>query len=471
MMTQNVKTQAVNLFSDSKTTKSSAVKQKGTDNDFSSVMDSNLKSKSTTQKGSEAVKESSNAGNKDSKVTDKTKASKAVTKDGNATRANGSPATDSPDKNPAVTDESQVDDIQDVTQDLSKRVQDFLAILKNTVQSSLGITQEELEKAMETLGLTMVDLCSPENLKQLVLQLNGADITAVLTDENLANTVNQLINAVDDLKSGQNLPVSQEELAEIINRLQNGELNETQPEQSLQPAANTVPDVPEQDLTGADDAPETKQNDITVEIHKFQDTEADGNDSLTNESGKREANVETASPADMFIQNLAVKGNENTMNFTEQIANVRQMQEITNQIVEQIKIMIKPDQTSMELQLNPESLGKINLSVVAKDGIMTAHFTTQNELAKEAIESQMQVLKDNLNNQGLKVESIEVTVSNFTFDQSSQASGGEGKGQQSNTRNRNTDPVEAESYPDSNEKEAGDMELMNQSGNSIDYTA
>ena len=147
------------------------------------------------------------------------------------------------------------------------------------------------------------------------------------------------------------------------------------------------------------------------------------------------------------------------------------MQDITRQIVEQIKIMIKPEQTSMEIQLNPESLGRINLSVVAKDGIMTAHFTAQNELAKEAIESQMQVLKDNLNNQGLKVESIEVTVSNFSFDQSNQASAGSEKGQQNHSQNRNLNSGEADQFANTNENDPLDMLRPDQTGSSIDYTA
>ena len=43
----------------------------------------------------------------------------------------------------------------------------------------------------------------------------------------------------------------------------------------------------------------------------------------------------------------------------------------------------------MEIQLNPENLGKINLTVVAKDGMITAQLTAQNEAVKNAIENQI----------------------------------------------------------------------------------
>ncbi len=477
MTTQSVKTQIINLFGDSKTEKSSAVKQKGMDTDFSSVMNSNLKTKSTSEKESStvkedsAVKETSTVEEKDSKreqkVTDNIKDTGG--KGGKDMKTgNGDESVQSNDV--LKSDYQQDSKGKDVPPDLNNiyvNIQNLLAMLQNTVQSSLGITEEELESAMETLGFTATDLLNPDNLKQLVLQINGTeDISEVLTDENLADTMKQLVQRVEDLKSGQNIPLSQEEVTEIMNRLQETDLTNTQAA-----SLKTVPENADQDLSGVKSTSADGQSPIALEIHKVQDAETKGNDSFTSSSDSRKTDVKTSSPVEMFIQNLAVKGNEADLNFTEQIANVRQVQDIANQIIERIKIMIKPEQTSMELQLNPESLGKINLSVVAKDGIMTAHFTAQNELTKEAIESQMQVLKDNLNNQGLKVETIEVTVSNFSFDQSSMASGGNENGQQNRSANRNLNVPEADIYSDLGGNEIQDIDLPGQSGSSIDYTA
>ncbi len=72
-------------------------------------------------------------------------------------------------------------------------------------------------------------------------------------------------------------------------------------------------------------------------------------------------------------------------------------------------------------------MGKVNLSVVMKEGVATANFIVQNEMVKEALQSQMQVLRDNLEQQGLKVESIEVTVAEYGFEQSTNPNGYEAK--------------------------------------------
>lgn len=94
---------------------------------------------------------------------------------------------------------------------------------------------------------------------------------------------------------------------------------------------------------------------------------------------------------------------------------------IVNQVVEQIKVTMGKEMTNMQLQLNPESLGKVLVSVTSNHGVMTANFTVQSEEAKEALQSQMFALREALESRSLKVDAVEVEVSDFTFSQSSQA--------------------------------------------------
>jgi DNA invertase Pin-like site-specific DNA recombinase len=69
-----------------------------------------------------------------------------------------------------------------------------------------------------------------------------------------------------------------------------------------------------------------------------------------------------------------------------------------------------------------ESLGKVNLTIHSKEGVMTAHFVVENQISKEAIESQLSTLRETLNQQGIKVEGIEVTVSAYAFEQNTDTS-------------------------------------------------
>lgn len=91
------------------------------------------------------------------------------------------------------------------------------------------------------------------------------------------------------------------------------------------------------------------------------------------------------------------------------------MANIVEQVVTQVRIRVLPETTSMELQLNPASLGRVNLHVASANGVATATLVVENQMAKEALESQMITLKETFEEQGLKVEAVEVTVSEFSL--------------------------------------------------------
>ena len=90
--------------------------------------------------------------------------------------------------------------------------------------------------------------------------------------------------------------------------------------------------------------------------------------------------------------------------------------DIIKQIVEFSRVTLTRTATTMEMQLNPENLGKLYLQLSAKDGIVSAHITAQNEVVKEALESQIVQFKENMNDAGIKVDAVEVTVGSHEFE-------------------------------------------------------
>lgn len=148
---------------------------------------------------------------------------------------------------------------------------------------------------------------------------------------------------------------------------------------------------------------------------------------------------------------------------------------IVRQIVEQIKVEFKPDTVSMELQLTPENLGKVKLHVASKEGMITAQLFVQNEAVKNAVESQLMVLRDTMQQQGIKVEAVEVAVQTGGFAENLQ--------QNSQQRKKETEN-EAKSYQKKginllqgldeeamNEEELLRAHIMQGSGNSVDMNA
>ena len=185
---------------------------------------------------------------------------------------------------------------------------------------------------------------------------------------------------------------------------------------------------------------------------------------------KQESSHVTHSQAvNQFVNQLSDSISFDT--FGENVDSLQTMREIVTQVVDQIRITIRQEATSMELQLNPENLGKVNLAVTAKNGQMTATFTVTNETAKEALQSQMQVLKDTLQEQGLKVEAVEVNVSEFAFEQSKGNEQNQQNPQKKTQRQFDMKDLKESSFEDLTDEAQIVAVRMDANGSSVDYTA
>ena len=113
---------------------------------------------------------------------------------------------------------------------------------------------------------------------------------------------------------------------------------------------------------------------------------------------------------------------------------------------------------------------------MAKDGGLTAHFTTQNEAVRAVIETQLIQLKSQFEEQGIKVDAVEVTVANHAYGQQlsqenenakqDQAKSGKGR------RRINLDQLDGEEeLEDLEDSERIAVEMMRANGNTVDYTA
>ncbi|MDD4802256.1 MAG: flagellar hook-length control protein FliK, partial [Syntrophomonas sp.] len=85
-------------------------------------------------------------------------------------------------------------------------------------------------------------------------------------------------------------------------------------------------------------------------------------------------------------------------------------EEIAEQIVKKVEIMAKQASSEMKIQLKPEYLGKMMIQIIVDDGVITARFTTESQQVKQALESNMSILKQNLEANGMRVEKTEVNV-------------------------------------------------------------
>ena len=64
----------------------------------------------------------------------------------------------------------------------------------------------------------------------------------------------------------------------------------------------------------------------------------------------------------------------------------------------------------MSIQLSPEHLGNVRVSLEMKDGNLAARISVENDAVRQQVEAGLAVLRDSLENQGIKLQGLEVSV-------------------------------------------------------------
>lgn len=418
-------------------------------------------------------------------------------------------ASDNSDQKLAAADSSHPDKTEDAVQqdgskevakdptdvkaeDVQEEVEEKGKELVQDIAEVMDVTPEEVEAAMEVLGLTVVELFDTDNLKQLLLNLSGStDELSLVTNETLyVNLQNLSETAEDDLGMiAEEFGLSEEELGTLLEQAVSGQ-QETDM-QDLMPAQDT----PEVNLEGMKDyTVSVQRNGETVQM-KVTVNDTNGAESVTEEvtdtpkaeiqsvSKQREDNAsdmgnrgEGSSAGHTLLQTPLQQAEVSEAQTAEPVFQSAQTEEIADQIMEYMKVNVKADTQELEMQLHPASLGTVNVQIAAKDGVLTAHFTAQNETVRAVIETQLIQLKNQFEEQGIKVDAVEVTVANHAYgeqfsEQNENMAQEQGKAKKG-IRRINLDEIgEEEDFGEMEDSERIAVEMMQASGSTVDYTA
>lgn len=307
----------------------------------------------------------------------------------------------------SISDVNSKADNKDVTDTVKEVCED----IKDAIKEEFDVSDEDIKVAMELLGLTALDLLSTAKVAELIEQLTGTDALTLITNEDMMQSFNNIINVVDEANAdiAGMLGVKTEEVGIVLGQ------NDIAPVVNSEDTAKQA-DGKEADTKNADDninQTVDNQESLSEVLAKKITTESDGK-AKNNMSESNEANnkVTYADVADNMISNI-------TDTFadiiTEGISTVKEAY-IVNQVIDSVKLMASRELTSMEVMLNPEHLGSVHITVTARNGIVSAQIAAQNEQVKTALENQMVTLREQFESQGLKVDAVEITVMAHSFE-------------------------------------------------------
>ena len=121
------------------------------------------------------------------------------------------------------------------------------------------------------------------------------------------------------------------------------------------------------------------------------------------------ANISTATPAPESKFDSAVHASHQT---PEAPSDAKEMQsDVIRQIVQRMTLRSDGRQSQMQIRLKPEFLGNLRMDVITENRLVLVRMTAESHAVKEMIEQNIGLLKNELQQHGLQIQKIDVTVS------------------------------------------------------------
>lgn len=398
-------------------------------------------------------------------------------------------------------------EVKKITDDISSQIVE-------KVTDDLDISEDELNNAMQLLGLTAMDLLNPANLVALYCEVTGnasdpqalvlnADFTALFNDvSQVASENDAQLDLLSQLTASDDGEILD---ADIVSSADTTDTNESTgsvntPEKTVDSSyddtaasgqnindtadeAVKVYDGSTQDSSYQNSDEGTSSGETGNGITSDENTEKTQSksqvDSSFDDSGERVLHHEDGAHSDNSVLHASVSEQLNTDTSFEMSQSQSRLRvdttDIIRQIVDSMSISNTTEESAINLQLTPESLGRMYINVSQKNSEISARIAVSNEAVKEALQTQMVNLKEALNNSGIRVNEVEITVASHEFERNLEQGAANDSRQQESTN----------SYNGSNSSDSGidsDMmqdraeerlvtQIMRDNGNSVDFTA
>lgn len=403
--------------------------------------------------------------------------------------------------------------------DLAEEISEITNQIVDKIKSEFEVTDEEIEEAMEVLGLTIADLTKPAELRNLLMELTGtSDSIELLTNVELYDSVKEVTDFASNLftEVAKDFSLSTEQLTEMINTESFEEaLNEVnvsvktnEAEAEVEAEAEIVSEVTVDKTTDAAlafensdkaDANETKpvesnnsneSEEVPIDTEKKAPDKIEKPESFTQSNlmndeamnvrseNRKNFNFDNSNNQDLSLGQTGTVTNQTVNTVGDIVETVTSYttgtdtDSIMRQVTDYVKVHISEDVTKMEIELHPASLGTVNMQINSQNGQITAHLTVQNELVKSVLETQMIKLQETFDEQGTKVSAIEVTVAEYSLNsQSDNNYSEERNGRNYGSKKKGINLNEIGSLDELDEEEQLEAKVMEMNGSSVNYTA
>ena len=401
--------------------------------------------------------------------------------------------------------------------EITKRVSSQIV---EKVTEDLDITEDKLCEIMQMLGITAMELLQPGNLTALFANATGiennpqelvlnSDFTGLYADVmDIASQNQALLEVVSNMEVLEN-PQRLEIFTEPDNP---GEVNTASAEEDIakvqisdltdetEDLVFLEPQVKSETLSASEDnavsgsqgmleTAEAEASNISETAVSSESIDSSETVSLKSEKQVMRTDLNSDSSSDersfddksenrvlhtMINEQMQPEGVFEAFDVQPKYTSVNTT-DIIRQIVDQISIAKTTGESVIEMQLNPENLGKLYINVTERNSEITARIAVSNETVKNALESQMAALRENLQDANIRVNDVEITIATHEFEQNLEQNAGNENGRQDGqqfTHQSSSNGGNRTGHNEAASDEAGlAAQIMRDNGNSVDFMA
>ncbi len=357
-----------------------------------------------------------------------------------------------------------------------KQISDIISMILNLISNNLHLNvsanQDNLESLKESILNQLNTIIASQNESKINLNKLAEIITKTLNDKyNLNIDANEVLNVlknVDLSKMGSDvitLNVNSTTKNDAIDK-SNQSLGDDGGQKQLATisySGSVKSSVNAYDAkTVADTKVETKNGNLSQNENQSQNddlngTQKDANLEISNKLFSKKADdayqqINDSKSIETKVDNLiafntvqskqavALEGNTDSKNSV-------QINDIIDQIVKNVNITKTDTESNIKIQLKPDFLGNLEINIKSVDGSLTANILTDNEKVKHQIEANLNILNNQLESKGIKIDSFNVSIDrNMQF--ASQYSGQEDSSQRYKSPNNSKVRINYEDYDD-----------------------
>lgn len=412
----------------------------------------------------------------------------------------------------------------------AEQMETFAKDVIKAVAEQLEITEDDVVEAIQMLGVTVFDLLNPQVLADITVTLTEVqDASMLLFDSRFQSLLSDITQIGKDFMNDLGLNTEQMQMflsqMEILEQPQTVEV--TDDTNLNQPMISDGQTESEQQVVAMDDRKmvenselyPSKEAKVDQQIEVV-DEHADSTGDVLSKSTENEHasytagdSQEDAASKDMMSEDNYSEENHSVEEFKKNISSTDKENDkhifshleqvsdkpsemiktpfvqnnntyvsvdtvrIIEQLAERVRVTNFSEVSSIEMQLNPENLGKMYVNISSKQGMVNAQIAATNEAVKEALEAQIYELKESLQQSGVKVDAIEVTIASHEFEKNLE----QGKSReeqeaerQKEMKDKNRREINLSDLDEAsdllNEEEALIARMMKDNGNSLDYT-